>query len=136
MLFFTFIICAILLRHPLAPRGQYKISVDVDELPEIGLGISTTTTDLRVVEFDSAKHGERIIEDAATVYLTLHNGFSERKQLYAEKGDHIHLAFDGKNLHRTSKITGTARPSRNTCPAGKPYSPPATFTPCRCPSLR
>ncbi|WP_065218801.1 MULTISPECIES: peroxiredoxin family protein [Butyricimonas] len=106
LLLFALFSCATPLRH----GNNIKTSVDVDELPEIGLGISTTTTDLRVVEFDSAKHGERIIEDAATVYLTLHNGFSERKQLYAEKGDHIHLAFDGKNLHRTSKITGDRPP--------------------------
>lgn len=91
-------------------RNDIKISVDADELPEIGLGISTTEYDLRLVDFDSTKHGEHIIPDVATVYLTLHNGFSERKQLYAEKGDHIHLAFNGKKLHNTSTITGDRPP--------------------------
>ncbi len=57
LLLFALFSCATPLRH----GDNIKISVDVDELPEIGLGISTTTTDLRVVEFDSAKHGERII---------------------------------------------------------------------------
>ena len=105
-LFFTLISCASSPRH----GNNIKISIDVDELPEIGLGISTTEYDVRVIEFDSAKHGERIIDNAEAIYLTLHNGFSERKQIYAEKGDHIHLTFDGKKLHGTSKLTGDRPP--------------------------
>ncbi len=101
-LFFTLISCATASRQ----GDDIKISVDVDELPEIGLGISTTEYNVKLVHFNSTRHGEHVIHDAEAAYLTLHNGFSERKQIYAEKGDHIHLSFDGKKLHETSKFTG------------------------------
>ena len=104
-LFFTLISCATASRQ----GDDIKISVDVDELPEIGLGISTTEYNVKLVHFNSTRHGEHVIHDAEAAYLTLHNGFSERKQIYAEKGDHIHLSFDGKKTTRNIQIHG--RPS-------------------------
>lgn len=89
-----------------SPEDNIKISIDVQELPAIGLAISILENDQKLVNFDSNKHGERIICNMDAAYITLHNGFSERKTIYAEKGDRIHLSFDGKSMKETVKITG------------------------------
>lgn len=91
---------------PPSPEGKIKIAIDVNELPEIGLAISTMGYNSRLVNLDQNKHGEFVIEDQDAAYITLHNGFSERKQIYAEKGDALHLRFNGKSMKESLVITG------------------------------
>ena len=102
ILLFALVSCA----TPPSSKDSIKISIDVQELPPIGLAISTTDYNLQLVHFDSNKHGEYVIPNMDAAYITLHNGFSERKQIYAELGDNIHLTFDGKSMKESLKITG------------------------------
>ena len=102
ILLFALVSCA----TPPSSKDSIKISIDVQELPPIGLAISTTDYNLQLVHFDSNKHGEHVIPNMDAAYITLHNGFSERKQIYAELGDNIHLTFDGKSMKESLKITG------------------------------
>lgn len=102
ILLFTLISCT----PPLSPGNDIKISIDVQEIPAIGLAVSTTEYDFKLVNIDSNKHGEHVINNMDAAYIILQNGFSERKTIYAEKGDHLHLSFDGKSMKKTAKITG------------------------------
>ena len=102
ILLFALVSCA----TPPSSKDSIKISIDVQELPSIGLAISTTDYNLQLVNFDSNKHGEYVINNMDAAYITLHNGFSERKQIYAEQGDNIHLTFDGKSMKESLEITG------------------------------
>ena len=102
ILLFALVSCA----TPSSSEDGIKISIDVHELPSIGLAISTTDYDIQLVNFDSNKHGEYVINNMDAAYITLHNGFSERKRIYAEQGDHIHLTFDGKSMKESLEITG------------------------------
>ena len=102
ILLFALVSCA----TPSSSEDGIKISIDVHELPSIGLAISTTDYDIQLVNFDSNKHGEYVIHNMDAAYITLHNGFSERKRIYAEQGDHIHLTFDGKSMKESLEITG------------------------------
>lgn len=86
------------------------ITVDVQQKPEIGFIISYLRSEMRGIKFDEKGHGECVIEGLDAVYLTLHNGFSEEKIIYAEKGDRIHLAYDGKSMEKTLVITGGRQP--------------------------
>ena len=112
ILLFALVSCA----TPPSSKDSIKISIDVQELPSIGLAISTTDYNLQLVNFDSNKHGEYVINNMDAAYITLHNGFSERKQIYAEQGDNIHLTFDGKSMKESLEIT---QESPNTCPVKK-----------------
>lgn len=91
---------------PSSSRDNIKIFIDVREWPAIGLSVSTLDDAPQLVHFDPNKHGEYIIHNQEAAYITLHNGFSERKTLYAEKGDRIHLSFDGKSMKETAAISG------------------------------
>ena len=57
ILLFALVSCA----TPSSSEDGIKISIDVHELPSIGLAISTTDYDIQLVNFDSNKHGEYVI---------------------------------------------------------------------------
>lgn len=88
------------------PEKNIVITVDVKQIPELGFVISYLRDHMKNIQFDEHGHGECIIEDFDAIHLTLHNGFSERRIIYAEKGDRINLAFDGKSMEKTLVITG------------------------------
>lgn len=87
-------------------NDKITITVDVENLPEVGVSISYMKSIQRSFEFDENKHGRFEIEGLDAVFLRVHNGFSEIMPLYAEKGDHIHLSFDGISMEKTLKIDG------------------------------
>ena len=59
ILLFALVSCA----TPSSSEDGIKISIDVHELPSIGLAISTTDYDIQLVNFDSNKHGEYVIHN-------------------------------------------------------------------------
>lgn len=91
-------------------ENNIRISVDVKKVPDMGFVISYLRGVMKSVEFDDKGHGECVIEDMDAAYIVLHNGFAEQKMIYAEKGDHIHLSFDGESMAKTLKMTGTRQP--------------------------
>lgn len=86
------------------------LTVDVKQIPEMGFVISYLRENMKSIEFDENGHGEFVLEGVEAMYLTLHNGFAERRMIYAEKGDRINLAFDGKSMEKTLVITGGQKP--------------------------
>lgn len=91
-------------------ENNITISVNVKKVPEMGFVISYLRGAMKSVEFNTQGHGECVIEDMDAAYLIFHNGFSEQKMIYAEKGDHIQLEFDGESMAKTLKMTGVRQP--------------------------
>lgn len=96
----------------MAQKGNNNIviTVDVEQVPEMGFVISYLRVNMKNIEFDEHGHGECVFEGVEAMYLTLHNGFAERRMIYAEKGDRINLAFDGKSMEKTLVINGGQKP--------------------------
>lgn len=89
------------------PKGDnIVITVDVKQLPEFGFVVSYLNETQQAVNIDTCGHGEYIIEGEEALFLRLHNGFTEKIDLYAEKGDRIHLAYDGVSFKNGMEITG------------------------------
>ena len=65
ILLFALVSCA----TPPSSKDSIKISIDVQELPPIGLAISTTDYNLQLVHFDSNKHGEHVIPNMDAAYI-------------------------------------------------------------------
>ena len=84
-------------------KENITITVDVEKIPEYGFVISNQDGHMQTLEFDTNRHAEYIIENLEAAYLTLHNGFSENINFYAEKGDQIHLTYDGISMEKTLK---------------------------------
>lgn len=91
-------------------ENNIVLTVDVKQIPEMGFVISYLRENMKSIEFDENGHGEFVLEGVEAMYLTLHNGFAERRMIYAEKGDRINLAFDGKSMEKTLVITGGQKP--------------------------
>lgn len=91
---------------PSYSQDGIKLFIDVRERPAVGLSVSTLGEAPQLIHFDSNRHGEYIVRNQDIAYITLHNGFSERKTIYAAKGDRIHLSFDGKSMRKTAEISG------------------------------
>lgn len=86
------------------------ITADVQKIPEQGFSLSYLRSIVRGFEFDKNKHAECTIEDYDYLYLNIHNGFKERKLMYAEKGDRVNLTFDGESMANSLVITGGYQP--------------------------
>lgn len=82
------------------------ITAEVNELPEFGLVVSYLKYVQRGIDFDENKRGKYVIEGEDAVFLRLHNGFTEAIDLYAEKGDRIHVSYDGKSFKNGVEISG------------------------------
>lgn len=91
-------------------KNNITITVDVDKVPELGFVVSWLRSDLKSIDFDANGHGECAIEDMDAAYLILYNGFAEKKMIYAEKGDHIRLAYDGVSMQKSLKMTDARQP--------------------------
>ena len=91
-------------------KENITITVDVEKIPEYGFVISNQDGHMQTLEFDTNRHAEYIIENLEAAYLTLHNGFSENINFYAEKGDQIHLTYDGISMEKTLKTNGVRQP--------------------------
>ena len=96
----------ILLTHISQGQNNITVSLDVEKIPELGFVISSQRSEMTSMEFSANGHAKYQLENTDAVYLTLHNGFSERKMIYAEQGDHIQLSFDGASMAKTLKMKG------------------------------
>ena len=96
----------ILPTHISQGQNNITVSLDVEKIPELGFVISSQRSEMTSMEFSANGHAKYQLENTDAVYLTLHNGFSERKMIYAEQGDHIQLSFDGASMAKTLKMKG------------------------------
>ena len=104
--FIIFLIALTSCTHTAKSQNNITLSVDVEKIPEMGFVISYLKESMIGMDFDAKGHAEYRIEDMDAIYLTLHNGFAEQKTIYAEKGDHIQLSFDGESMKKTLKMEG------------------------------
>ena len=104
--FIIFLIALTSCTHTARSQNNITLSVDVEKTPEMGFVISYLKESMIGMDFDDKGHAEYRIEDMDAIYLTLHNGFAEQKTIYAEKGDHIQLSFDGESMKKTLKMEG------------------------------
>ena len=102
--FIIFLIALTSCTHTARSQNNITLSVDVEKTPEMGFVISYLKESMIGMDFDDKGHAEYRIEDMDAIYLTLHNGFAEQKTIYAEKGDHIQLSFDGESMKKTLKM--------------------------------
>lgn len=107
--FIIFLITLTSCTHTARSQNNITLSVDVEKTPEMGFVISYLKESMIGMDFDAKGHAEYRIKDMDAIYLTLHNGFAEQKTIYAEKGDHIQLTFDGGKHEENTKNGGSAR---------------------------
>ena len=110
--FIIFLIALTSWTHTAKSQNNITLSVDVEKIPEMGFVISYLKESMIGMDFDAKGHAEYRIEDMDVIYLTLHNGFAEQKTIYAEKGDHIQLSFDGESMKKTLKMEGARKHCR------------------------
>lgn len=99
--------------HVSKSQNNIKISVAVKNIPDQGFSLSYLRSVIRSFKFDKNNHAECIIEDLDYTYATIHNGFKEARLMYFEKGDHVHLSFDGESMAKSLILSGARKAITN-----------------------